>query len=92
MKQWYLFNSKVDTKLLQPVREMQNSKMHQLGAEFPTQFAFVPRGHHIKENYDFGFATVKHEIYDKQEFEDALSKNVTDLLLELGTGFKFIGQ
>ena len=46
----------------------------------------------LKENYDFGFATVKHEIYEEQELEEALSKSVTDLLLELGTGFAFIGR
>lgn len=46
----------------------------------------------LKENYDFGFATVNHEIYNEQELEDALSKSVTDLLLELGTGFAFIGR
>lgn len=46
----------------------------------------------LKENYDFGFATVNHEIYDEQELEEALSRNVTDLLLELGTGFAFIGR
>ena len=46
----------------------------------------------LKENYDFGFATVRHEIYDEQELEEALSKSVTDLLLELGTGFAFIGR
>ena len=46
----------------------------------------------LKENYDFGFATVMHEIYDEQELEEALSKSVTDLLLELGTGFAFVGR
>lgn len=46
----------------------------------------------LKENYDFGFATVNHGIYDEQELEEALSKSVTDLLLELGTGFAFIGR
>ena len=46
----------------------------------------------LKENYDFGFATVNYEIYDEQELEEALSRNVTDLLLELGTGFAFIGR
>jgi len=46
----------------------------------------------LKENYDFGFATVGHEIYDEHELEDALSENVTALLLELGTGFAFIGR
>ena len=46
----------------------------------------------FKENYDFGFATVKQEIYDEHELEDALSQCVTSLLLELGTGFAFIGR
>lgn len=46
----------------------------------------------LKENYDFGFATVEHEIYDEAELEQALTKNVTDLLLEMGTGFAFIGR
>ena len=46
----------------------------------------------LKENYDFGFATVSHEVYDERELEDALSQSVTDLLLELGTGFAFLGR
>ncbi|WP_300724664.1 PDDEXK nuclease domain-containing protein [uncultured Bacteroides sp.] len=46
----------------------------------------------LKENYDFRFATVEHEIYDEGELEQALTKNVTDLLLEMGTGFAFIGR
>ena len=46
----------------------------------------------LKENYDLGFATVGHEIYNESELEDALSKNITELLLELGTGFAFIGR
>lgn len=46
----------------------------------------------VKENYDFGFATVNHEIYDEAELEESLTKNVTDLLLEMGTGFAFLGR
>lgn len=46
----------------------------------------------VKENYDFGFATVDHETYDECELEKALSKSITDLLLELGTGFAFLGR
>ena len=46
----------------------------------------------LKENYDFGFATVSHEIYDEAELEEALSKNITAMLLEMGTGFAFIGK
>ena len=46
----------------------------------------------LKENYDFGFATVEHEVYDEAELEESLTKNVTDLLLEMGTGFAFVGR
>lgn len=46
----------------------------------------------LKENYDFGFATVNHEIYNEAELEESLTKNVTDLLLEMGTGFAFLGR
>ena len=46
----------------------------------------------LKENYDFGFATVKHEVYDEAELEESLTKNVIDLLLEMGTGFAFVGR
>lgn len=46
----------------------------------------------LKENYDFGFATVEHEVYDEIELEEALTRNVTDLLLEMGNGFAFVGR
>lgn len=46
----------------------------------------------LKENYDFGFAAVEHETYDEAELEAALSQNITDLLLEMGTGFAFLGR
>ena len=46
----------------------------------------------MKENYDFGFATVNHEIYNEAELEESLTKNVTDLLLEMGNGFAFLGR
>ena len=46
----------------------------------------------LKENYDFGFATVNHEIYNEDELEEALAKNITAMLLEMGTGFGFMGR
>lgn len=142
--------------LLQPVREIEDEKLHQPGGEFPALFALVPWRHHVeiiskcksieealfyigktieqglsraalvncikanlyehqgkilnnfaehmpelqsklvqevfKENYDFGFATVDHEIYNEDDLEDALTKSITGLLLELGTGFALIGR
>lgn len=46
----------------------------------------------VKENYDFSFATVEHPLYSEQELEEALHQNITDFLLELGTGFAFLGR
>lgn len=46
----------------------------------------------VKENYDFGFATVDHETYNEGELEKALHENITALLLEMGNGFAFIGK
>ena len=46
----------------------------------------------LKENYDFGFATVGHEVYDEEELEAALTENVTNLLIEMGNGFAFLGK
>ena len=46
----------------------------------------------VKENYDFGFATVSHEKYDESELEEALHENITALLLEMGNGFAFMGK
>ena len=46
----------------------------------------------VKENYDFGFATVSQEKYDESELEEALHDNITALLLEMGNGFAFLGK
>ncbi len=46
----------------------------------------------LKENYDFGFAMVDHKLYEEKELEDALTSDVTNLLLEMGTGFAFMGR
>ena len=44
-----------------------------------------------KENYDLGFISLPPE-YDEADLEDALEKNITDFLLELGRGFAFVGR
>ena len=44
-----------------------------------------------KETYDLGFITLPPE-YSEKELEDALETNITQFLLELGTGFAFIGR
>ena len=44
-----------------------------------------------KDNYDFGFVTVP-AYYKEEQLEAALEQNITRFLLELGTGFAFVGR
>ena len=74
----------------------ENQKLHQAGAEieFPAIFGVVPWRHHVeivKDTYDFGFVSLPIG-YDEEELEDALEQNITRFLLELGSGFAFIGR
>ncbi|MCD8295947.1 MAG: DUF1016 domain-containing protein [Prevotella sp.] len=44
-----------------------------------------------KENYDFGFLTLPQD-YKEIQLENALCEQMTRFLLELGTGFAFVGR
>lgn len=44
-----------------------------------------------KETYDLGFITLPPD-YAEEDLEDALEKNITQFLLELGKGFAFVGR
>ena len=45
----------------------------------------------IKENYDFGFLSLPRK-YSESQLEEALEDQLTRFLLELGTGFAFLGR
>ena len=45
----------------------------------------------VKDAYDFSFISLPRG-YDETALEDALEENITRFLLELGTGFAFIGR
>ena len=45
----------------------------------------------IKDNYDLSFITLP-KNYDETMLEEALEQNITRFLLELGTGFSFVGR
>ena len=45
----------------------------------------------IKDTYDFGFVFLP-TGYDETALENALEQNITRFLLELGTGFVFVGR
>lgn len=44
-----------------------------------------------KDTYNFGFIELPKQ-YKEEELEDELEKNITRFLLELGTGFAFVGR
>lgn len=44
-----------------------------------------------KDPYNFDFMTLR-EKYNEKQMKDALMQNITDFLLELGTGFSFVGR
>ena len=45
----------------------------------------------LKKEYDLSFITVE-EVKKEKELENALAKNVTEFLLELGQGFAYLGR
>lgn len=45
----------------------------------------------LKNPYNFDFLTLR-EQYDEKELEDALINQITQFLLELGTGFSYLGR
>ena len=44
-----------------------------------------------KDPYNFDFLTIR-DRYDEKELKDALMENIKEFLLELGTGFSFVGR
>lgn len=71
--------------------EHQGKIVNNFSTYFPEQQSHLVQ-EVLKENYDFGFATVDHEPFEERELEDALTNDVTNLLLEMGTGFAFMGR
>lgn len=45
----------------------------------------------VKDTYDLSFIELPKD-YDEKMLEDALEQNITNFLLELGTGFAFVGR
>ena len=45
----------------------------------------------IKDPYNFDFLTIR-DKHDERELEEALTNQITSFLLELGTGFSYIGK
>ena len=45
----------------------------------------------IKDSYDLSFITLP-AGYEEEDLEDYIEKNITRFLLELGTGFAYVGR
>ena len=84
MKKWYCFYTRngVDQILQQVVAEFGNEKLHQVGAELERSNFNQSSG---RMPTIFAGIPWRHHV-------EIITKNVTDLLLEMGTGFAFVGR
>ena len=82
MKQWYQFYCNEAGKLAQVARELQ---VHDYQNVRKLAQAIT------KDTYDFGFLTLE-EGYKEEALETELEKHLTRFLLELGTGFAYLGR
>lgn len=96
MKKWYLFYSGKEnfSELAHRMEEsldMKGLKLQQVGMEIDEKQKLHQLGADMEFPYDFGFVSLP-AGYDEKELEDALEQNITRFLLELGSGFAFIGR
>ena len=76
---------------------MEADLYHRLGSAVTNYIDKLPTPHGklaqelTKGNYDFGFISLP-EGYDEEELETALEHRMTRFLLELGTGWAFVGR
>lgn len=84
MKRWYEFYYQRIVNLQQPVEDLK------IEATLPaTQVEEAKQL--LKKEYDLSFITVE-EVKKEKDLENALAKNVTEFLLELGQGFAYLGR
>lgn len=96
MKKWYLFYSGNEnfSELAHHMEEsldMKGLKLQQVGMEIDEKQKLHQLGAEMKFFYDFGFVSLPAR-YDEKELKDALEQNITRFLLELGSGFAFVGR
>ena len=105
MKQWYEFYSSKEAskKLRQLGGEIQTAdnqsvtKLHQLGGAITNFAGKLPSPQSelaqaiTKDTYDFGFISLE-DGYKEEALETELEKQLTRFLLELGTGFAYMGR
>ena len=96
MKKWYLFYSGNEnfSELAHRIEEsldMKSLKLQQVGMEIDEKQKLHQLGAEMEFPSVFGFVSLP-AGYDEKELEDALEQNITRFLLELGSGFAFIGR
>ena len=64
--------------------------LNNFDATLPANFAHMAK-EITKENYDFGFLTLP-DNYHEKDLEDGLARYIEEFMLELGTGFAFVGR
>ena len=96
MKKWYLFYSGNEnfSELAHHMEEsldMKGLKLQQVGMEIDEKQKLHQLGAEMEFFYDFGVVSLP-AGYDEKELKDALEQNITRFLLELGSGFAFVGR
>ena len=96
MKKWYLFYSGNEnfSELAHHMEErldMKGLKLQQVGMEIDEKQKLHQLGAEMEFPYDLGFVSLP-AGYDEKELKDALEQNITRFLLELGSGFAFVGR
>ncbi len=78
-------------------RQLKADLFHKQGKAISNFVDYLPQPHAdlaqemTKENYDFGFLALPRK-YSEEQLEDALCEQMTRFLLELGSGFAFVGR
>ena len=80
----------LEHQLASNLYEIQGSAITNFDATLPTSQSKLVK-ELLKQEYDLSFITVE-EVKKEKDLENALAKNITGFLLELGRGFSYVGR
>lgn len=82
--------SKLESQIAAKLYQAQGAAFSNFSRTLPTAQSQLAQ-EILKSPYNFEFLDIKEE-HDEKQLEDALVKNVTQFLLELGKGFAYVGR
>ena len=80
----------LEHQLASNLYEIQGSAITNFDVTLPTAQSELAKKI-LKQEYDLSFITVE-EVKKEKDLENALAKNITEFLLELGRGFSYVGR